>query len=77
MLSKVIVQFYALFLEIAIWIILAVSFFAGLKFNGFFGGLFALFMTFIFSVVSFGAFLTLVDIRKSVKAIENNQRLSD
>jgi len=75
MLSNIIVSSYAVLLEIAIWIILVVSFFGGWQLNGFFGAIFTLLMTFIFCVVFFGAFLTLLDIRQSAKGIERNLKL--
>ena len=70
MLSKLIVSSYSMLLEVALWTILVGSFIGGWVSNGFLTGLGSLLVAFIFCVVVFGAFLTLVDIRSSVRAIE-------
>ena len=73
MLSKLIVTSYALLLEVALWLILAGSFIAGWAAKGFFGAIGAFIVTFVFCVVFFGAFLVLMDIQKSVRAIESRR----
>jgi hypothetical protein len=76
MLSRIIVSSYAVLLEIAMWIILLVAFIGGWSASGFFVGLGALIGAFVFCVVVFGAFLTLVDIRQAVRAIQEKQKSS-
>jgi hypothetical protein len=58
-------------MEISIWLILIGSFIGGYHLNGIGGSLLVLFVAFIFCVVIFGAFLVIVDIQKSIRAIEN------
>ncbi len=70
MLSRFIVSSYSLLLEIAIWITLVGGFIGGWSANGFFTAIGGLLVSFVFCVVVFGAFLTLIDIQKSVRAIE-------
>jgi FtsH-binding integral membrane protein len=74
MLSKLIVSSYGTLLEIAIWVILVGSFIGGWASQGFLGALVSLLGAFVFSIVFFGAFLTLVDIQKSVRSIEERQK---
>lgn len=74
MLSKVIVSFYGVLLEVCMWAILLAALVGGWMFNGFFAGLGMLIAAFVVCVVTFGAFLTLVDIRHAVKAIEEKQK---
>lgn len=73
MLSKIIVSSYALLLEISMWVILLVAFVAGWQAGGLGGALGALLVAFVFCVVVFGAFLTLVDIRQAVRSLEDKQ----
>jgi len=70
MLSRLIVRSYKMLLEGAMWLILIGSFIGGWAAKGFFGSILGLLMAFVFCVVVFGAFLVLVDIQISVKAIE-------
>ena len=70
MLSKLIVSSYTMLIEVAIWLTLVGSFVGGWMANGFFAAIGALIVAFIFCVAVFGAFLTLGDIQKSVRAIE-------
>ena len=70
MLSKIIVSSYSIFLEIAIWLTLIGGFIGGWAAHGFFTAIGGLIASFVFCVVVFGAFLTLIDIQKSVRAIE-------
>lgn len=72
-LSKIIVSFYGLFLEIAIWLILIGSFIGGWSTYGFGAAIGALISASIFCVVVFGALLVLVDIRRSLKIIEERK----
>jgi hypothetical protein len=69
-LSKLIISSYSVLLEIAIWFVLVGSFLGGWIAHGFLSAIVALVGAFIFCIVVFGAFLTLVDIQKSVRAIE-------
>jgi hypothetical protein len=73
MLSKLIVSSYAALLELSLWLILIGSFMGGWSNGGLGGALAALLVAFILCTVFFGAFLTLVDIRQSVKAMEIRQ----
>jgi hypothetical protein len=73
-LSKIIVSSYSMLLEAAIWIILVSSFIGGWIASGFFAAIGALIAAFVFCVVVFGAFLTLVDIQTSVHSIEARQK---
>ncbi len=70
MLSKIIVSSYSTLLEIAIWLTLLGGFIGGWAANGFLAALVGLVTSFVFCIVVFGAFLTLIDIQKSVRAIE-------
>lgn len=74
MLSKIIVSFYGVLLEISMWIILVVAFIGGWKAIGFLAGVGALIGAFVFCVVTFGAFLMLIDIQKAVRAIEERKK---
>jgi hypothetical protein len=76
MLSKIIVSSYKILLEICIWLLLLGGFVWGWKMSGFFGAIIGLIGAFIFCVVLFGAFLTLLDIRQSVRAIEAHKQTS-
>lgn len=73
MLSKLIVSSYGVLLEVSIWLILAGSFIVGWSTKGFGTAIMALFIAFVFCIVFFGAFLTLLDIRQSVRKIEEKQ----
>ena len=70
MLSKIIVSSYQMLLEIAIWLTLIFGFIGGWAMHGFFAGVAGLIVAFIVCVAVFGAFLTLADIQKSVRAIQ-------
>lgn len=74
MLSKIIVSFYGVLLEVSMWVILVAAFIGGWVVHGFLTAVAALILAFVFCAVAFGAFLTLVDIRHSVKLIENKQK---
>lgn len=73
MLSKIIVSSYQMLLEIAIWLTLLGGFISGWAMHGFFAAIAGLIVAFIFCVAVFGAFLTLADIQKSVRAIEQKK----
>ena len=77
MLSKIIVSSYGLLLEVSLWIILVGSFLGGWMNNGFIGALVALVGALVFCIVFFGAFLTILDIRQSVRAIEAKLKSSN
>lgn len=74
MLSKIIVSFYAVLLEVSMWVIIVAAFIGGWAAAGFFAAIGALILAFVFCAVGFGAFLTLVDIRHSVKLIQEKQK---
>jgi len=77
MLTKIIVGAYETLIEIALWLFLIGFLIAGWVFgsevfdNGVLGAIVGLLGGFIVAVMFFGAFLILIDIRSSVKAIEN------
>lgn len=73
MLSGIIVASYKILLEVSMWLILIGSFITGWEIKGFGAAIVALISAFVFCVVVFGAFLVLVDIQTSVKAIQNNR----
>lgn len=73
MLSKFIANFYGPLLEVCIWLILVISFVGGWATRGFGAAIVSLIVAFVVSVVVFGAFLTLVEIRKSLKTLEERQ----
>lgn len=70
MLSKIIVASYSVFLEIAIWLTLLAGLIGGWVTSGFFAGIGGLIAAFIFSVVVYGGFLVIVDIQRTVRAID-------
>lgn len=70
MLSKLIVTSYRILIEVAMWLMLVIGFIGGWAQKGFFGAIGGLIVAFIFCVVVFGAFLVILDIQNSVKAIE-------
>jgi hypothetical protein len=70
MLSKIIVASYSVFLEVAIWLTLLAGLIGGWVSSGFFAGILGLIGAFIFSVVVYGGFLVIVDIQRTVRAIE-------
>lgn len=76
MLSKLIVTSYKILIEIAMWLILLIGFIGGWSQKGFLGAIGGLIVAFIFCVVFFGAFLVILDIQKSVKAIEQRSGTS-
>ena len=73
MLSRIIVNVYAVLLEVGLWFLLLVGAIAGYSAKGFFGAIFGIVSAAIFGAVFFGAFLVLNDIRDRVKAIENRK----
>ena len=70
MLSKFIINSYEGLLELSIWLVVIVGTIAGFASNGLVGGLIAFVCALIFCTVFYGAFLTLIDIRKTLKSIE-------
>ncbi|MGE0583422.1 MAG: hypothetical protein AB7P31_14970 [Steroidobacteraceae bacterium] len=74
MLSKIILSSYSALLEVSIWIILVGSFIGGWMASGFFAAIGGLIAAFVFCVVVFGAFLTLLDIQHSVRAIQEKHK---
>lgn len=73
MLSRLIVQSYETLIEVALWVFLIVAFIGGWIGTNFFGGLLSLGLAFVFAVVVFGSFLVVLDIRRSVRALELRQ----
>ena len=75
MLSKIIVSSYEVLIELSIWLFLLISVISGWKMgDGLFGAIGGLIIGFVFSVMFFGAFLILSDIRSSVRQIEKSQK---
>lgn len=74
MLSKIIVSFYGVLLEVSMWVIMVAALIGGWMADGFIAAIGALILAFVFCAVAFGAFLTLVDIRHSVKLIQEKQK---
>ncbi|MEW8052983.1 MAG: hypothetical protein AB2809_21715 [Candidatus Thiodiazotropha sp.] len=75
MLSKIIVSSYELLIEISLWLFLLISVIVGWKIgDGLLGAIGGLIMGFVVSVMFFGAFLILSDIRTSVRQIEKSQK---
>ncbi|MES9834217.1 MAG: hypothetical protein ABW139_18420 [Candidatus Thiodiazotropha sp. DIVDIV] len=75
MLSKIIVSSYEVLIEISLWLFLLISVISGWKMgDGFFGAIGGLIIGFVISVMFFGAFLILSDIRSSVLQIEKSQK---
>jgi hypothetical protein len=70
MLSRFIVATYELLLEICLWLTLIGSFIVGWSIGGPSSAFLFLLITFVTCVAVFGAFLTIIDIRKSVRVIE-------
>ena len=73
MLSKIIVRTWSILIEISLWLLIFISIVGGWMSGGFFGAVGGLIIAFLFGSMFLGAFLVLEDIRKSVKAIENNK----
>jgi ABC-type multidrug transport system permease subunit len=73
MLSKMIVNSWAMLIEISLWLLLLTSLIGGLQTGGIIGAIIGLVIAFIVGSMFLGAFLVLEDIRKSVKAIENRK----
>lgn len=69
-LSKIVVNVYAVLLEVAVWLLLITGFIGGWAEKGVFGAIFGVIFAAIFGAVFFGAFLVLNDIRDTVKNIE-------
>ncbi len=70
MLSRLIVASYKILLEVSMWLILVGTFITGWAMKGFGAAIVSLIVAFVFCIVFFGAFLLLVDIQTSVRAIE-------
>lgn len=77
MLSKLIVSSFSVLLEISIWIILLVAFVASWTSSNFMGAMVAVLIAFLLCVVIFGALFTLIDIQKTLRAIEEKQKSSN
>lgn len=73
MLSRLIVANLQMLMEVTMWLMLVTGIIAGWYLKGFTGSLLGLFLAFVFEVFVFGFFLTVFDIRKSLRAIENVQ----
>ncbi|MDE2293979.1 MAG: hypothetical protein KGL36_00825 [Gammaproteobacteria bacterium] len=73
MLSRLIVASYKILLEVSMWLILIGTFITGWAMKGFGAAIVSLVAAFVFCVVFFGAFLLLVDIQTSVRAIETGK----
>lgn len=71
MLSRFIVKSYRLLIEGMIWLLLIGAFASGWSARGIGGALGALLLAFLFCVAVFGTLLVLLDIRDSVKKLEN------
>ena len=71
MLSKMIVSSYEALIEIALWLFLIICVVGGFKSGGMMGAIGGIVIGFVVSVMFFGAFLVLADIRKSVIDIAN------
>ena len=69
MLSKFIVEFYGMLVEIFLWILMVIGLVAGWQAGGFFGAIGGLIISFISMTILIGAFLILDDIRNNLKAI--------
>jgi len=80
MLSKFIVSAFPKLLELSLWLIMIVSLIAGWGAGpgglvwGVGGALVALIVAFIVCTIVFGALLTLLDIRQSLRTIESKQK---
>lgn len=75
MLSKLVVNMYTVLLEIGLWFLLLGGAFSGWQAQGIGGAIVGLIGAAIFGAVFFGAFLVLNDIRATVKAIEERQKV--
>lgn len=73
MLSRIIVNSWAVLIEISLWLLLLVAIIGGWHTGGFGGAIVGLIVAFIVGSMLLGAFLVLEDIRKSVRAIENRK----
>ena len=78
MLSRIIVNSYKQFIEIALWLSLLIAIVVGWQvpstfFGGLLGVIVGIIVWFIMAVVFFGAFLVLEDIRERVKNIEGSK----
>lgn len=71
MLSRFIIKSYRLFIEGMIWLLLVGAFISGWSARGIGGALGGLLLAFLFCVAVFGTLLVLLDIRDSVKKLEN------
>lgn len=74
LLSKMVVNLYAVLLEIGLWLFLIGGFIGGWQAGGFLGAIGGLIGAAIFGAVFFGAFLVLNDIRDRVKVIQERQQ---
>lgn len=74
MLSKIIVTWYSVLIEVALWLFLVTCLVVGWNYGeGFKGAMIGLITGFLVAVMVFGAFLVLIDIRKAVREINTNQ----
>lgn len=77
MLSKIIVNSYKVFIEIALWASLLLFIIIGWNIgysSGIIGAILGVVLWFFGAVIFFGSFLVLVDIREKVKSIEASKR---
>ena len=75
MLTKFIASSYEISCEVAIWLTLLGGFIGGWFAGGFVAAIGGLTAAFIVCIVIFGAFLALVDIQESVRAVKDKQTL--
>ena len=69
MLSRIIINSYAILIEISLWLILVSSIIGGWQAGGFWGAITGLIGAFVVGSMFLGAFIILEDIRKYVKEI--------
>lgn len=69
MLSKIIVRFFPILMELGIWVILISAFIVGWQVSGLGVALLALIGAFFFCVMIFGALLAVLDIQKKVASL--------
>ncbi len=72
-LSKIVVNVYAVLLEAALWLFLIAGFISGWAYKGFFGAIIGVIFFGIFGAAAFGALLVLNDIRDRLKNIESTK----
>ncbi len=76
MLTKIIVDSFAMLIEVSLWAILLIGFIGGWTAIGFWGAIFGLIVAFVFEITLFGGLLVLEDIRKTLKRIEEQKQIS-